>query len=153
VNNHEILFPAYFVKMIITLLLQQPAKQFGSSGAYQSTTTYTCISSLTPGSLHPIPHGDPQGTTPLSLFSAPPIKGTLHHPVGKQYFRVNPNGIKPIPNFIQLHPAVLKLNYADRQHQPYMHSFHAFCAKNTSKTNVFINLHSVQLHSCIFINY
>jgi hypothetical protein len=52
----------------------------------------------------------------------------------KYDFRVDPNGITSITNFIQIHPMVLKLNYVGRQTgrhgQPYMHSFHAHGAKN-----------------------
>jgi hypothetical protein len=38
---------------------------------------------------------------------------------------VVPSGITSIPNFIQIRPAVLELNHADGQDEPYMRSFHA----------------------------
>jgi hypothetical protein len=53
----------------------------------------------------------------------------------KKYdFGVVPNGIMPIPNFIQIRPAVLEFNHANRRtdthDQPYMRLFHAQRAKN-----------------------
>jgi hypothetical protein len=54
--------------------------------------------------------------------------------IEKYDFRVNSVGIMPIPNFIQIHPVVFKLNFVDRQtvryDQSYMHLFYACHAKN-----------------------
>jgi hypothetical protein len=63
-------------------------------------------------------------------------------PIGgswKYDFRVDSNDITSTPNFIQICPLVLKLNHAsrqtdsqtNRQDDPYMHSLHAHCARNT----------------------
>jgi hypothetical protein len=57
--------------------------------------------------------------------------------IGKYNFKVFPNGIMSIPNFIQIHPAAVELNHADRQtdrdDQPYMCSFHAHLIKRNFK--------------------
>jgi hypothetical protein len=49
----------------------------------------------------------------------------------KYDFRVVPNGITSIPNSIQIHLAVFKLNHADRQTWPALYALsHAHYAKN-----------------------
>jgi hypothetical protein len=48
-------------------------------------------------------------------FRHHPTKKASPHTVAKYHFRLYLNGIKSIPNFIQICPAVLKLNHADRQ--------------------------------------
>jgi hypothetical protein len=58
----------------------------------------------------------------VALVSIPPHK-FVHQPcwyyrlqeIEKYDFRVDSNGITSIPNFIQICPAVLELNHADRQ--------------------------------------
>jgi hypothetical protein len=63
--------------------------------------------------LHPVHSNSHHTRTPGAphrrRFCAPP------HPVGGYHFRVHFNGIKSIPNFIQIRPAVLEMNHADRQ--------------------------------------
>lgn len=57
---------------------------------------------------------------------------TLHKYYEKYEFRIVSSDITPMPNFIQIHPAILAVNLADRQtDEPYMRSIHA-CAKKQS---------------------
>jgi hypothetical protein len=72
----------------------------------------------------------------VALVSVPPHVFVLSpcwyyrlHEIKKYDFRVDPDGIMSIPNFIQICPAVLELNHADRRTdrrgKPYLDSFHA----------------------------
>jgi hypothetical protein len=53
----------------------------------------------------PLRHPNPEHLT----------KGALPHLVAEYHFKLHCNGIKPVPNIIQIRPAVLELNRADRQ--------------------------------------
>jgi hypothetical protein len=60
---------------------------------------------------------------PTSQFLRPPCWYYRSEKIEKYDFRVAPNGIMSIPNFIQIFPAVLQLNHADRQTGPVLHAF------------------------------
>jgi hypothetical protein len=91
--------------------------------------------------VHPLYRGDrqdarhppPPGATHIRRFlGLLPINGALSHPMGEYHFTAHANGMKSVLNFIQIRPAVLELNHADRQtdstYQPYMQTFHALRA-------------------------
>jgi hypothetical protein len=67
-------------------------------------------------------------------FVRPPCLYYRLHETEKYDFRVDPNGIISISNFIQIRPAVLELNHADRQtdrhDQSYMRAF--LCSFHTN---------------------
>jgi hypothetical protein len=69
---------------------------------------YTC---LTPLCTTPILRGTPHCRCCLCFD---PVCA-LPHVVGKYHFRVHSNGMKSIPDFIHIFPAVLKLYHAGRQ--------------------------------------
>jgi hypothetical protein len=67
---------------------------------------------VTPHRISPGPPGEHHRRRSLGFRAT---KGALPHPVSENHFRIHSNGIYSIPNFIQIHPAVLELNHADRQ--------------------------------------
>lgn len=76
----------------------------------------------------------PLVSTPTQKFVRPPCWYYVLHKIKNYGFRVVPNGIKPVTNFIQLLIEVLEFNHADRrtdrQYFPYMPSFHVRIAKS-----------------------
>jgi hypothetical protein len=60
---------------------------------------------------------------PPHKFVRPPCCYYLLHKIEKYNFRLVPNGITLMPNFIQICPAVLELNHADRQTWPAQYAF------------------------------
>jgi hypothetical protein len=82
----------------------------------KSITLHHCMALLQVALVSNLPH----------KFVRPPFWCYRSKEIKKYDFRVDPNGIMFIQSFIQIRPAVLDLNHADRQTgQPYMVSLRA----------------------------
>jgi hypothetical protein len=76
-------------------------------------------------------------STPLHKFVRPPCWYYRLEEIVKYNLRVVPNCITSIPNFIQIRPAVLELNHADRQTWPALYAFISCTScKERMKTNI-----------------